>query len=157
MLNLGCSAAELVLDTTVRLPGDIPTLPDMVLAPSSHDYAQFLRKLFCDLHPACPRQQAYSKVFISPDFEICTHVFLRQDAIKLPLTPACNGTFEVLHCTEKDAPILLRGRQESATLNSLKPVFMESTNNSPPTEPPLIDDTGTRPVSGVTTERRRGT
>ncbi|KAH6932499.1 hypothetical protein HPB50_006444 [Hyalomma asiaticum] len=54
-----------------------------------------------------------------------THVLLRRDAVKAPLTPSYDGSYHVLHRTPKSTTIL-NGREEVVSLDRLKQAYLET-------------------------------
>lgn len=144
--DLGCSAAELVYGAPLRLPGDlfVPSAP----SPEPLQYLQRLRDCIQQLRPVPPRSSDHS-IFVHPDLASSSHVFLRRDAVKAPLTPSYDGPYRVLHKTQKSATILLNGREEVVSLDRLKPAYVET----PPKELPAdivgapVDLLVTKPAS----------
>nr|VZI29147.1 unnamed protein product [Spirometra erinaceieuropaei] len=93
--DLDCSAAELVLGATVRLPGEMisPTPQGAVEDPTNllHRLRQFMRTL----SPVPPRSPA-SPSYLGKDLATCSHVYLRCDRVRRPLEPPYNGPFRVI-------------------------------------------------------------
>lgn len=122
--DLQCSTAELVYGTSLRLPGDFFTSTKLPDQPQ-----QFLQRLLdCvqDLRPTPPRPSEHKTIFAHPDLATATHVFVRHDAVRPPLTPAYDGPFRVLHRTPKTATLLQNGREETVSLDRLKPAYLET-------------------------------
>lgn len=122
--DLQCSTAELVYGTSLRLPGDFFTSTKLPDQPQ-----QFLQRLLdCvqDLRPTPPRPSEHKTIFVHPDLATATHVFVRHDAVRPPLTPAYDGPFRVLHRTPKTATLLQNGREETVSLDRLKPAYLET-------------------------------
>ncbi|KAH6943054.1 hypothetical protein HPB50_014431 [Hyalomma asiaticum] len=72
--------------------------------PSTDDASTYIRELrttFHDLAPVIPADRHPQSVFVSQDLHDCSHVFVRCDQIRPPLTPAYDGPFRVLHCAPK--------------------------------------------------------
>ncbi|GFX44836.1 integrase catalytic domain-containing protein [Trichonephila clavipes] len=75
-----CTPAELVFETTIRLPGEMfdSSKPD-------DDVVNFVSKLksyMQSLHPKPPKHHGKRPVFIHPGLLEATHVFLRRDICK---------------------------------------------------------------------------
>lgn len=124
--DLGCSTAELVYGAPLRLPGDlfVPTAS----SPQPLEYLQCLQDCMQHLRPVPPRSSDH-RIFVHPDLASSTHVFLRRDAVKAPLTPSYDGPYRVLNKTQKSATILLNGREEVVSLDRLKPAYLETPPN----------------------------
>ena len=87
--DIGCTAAELVYGTTLRLPGSYfvgtsPTLPPV------SEYVQQLKSTMSSLRAAPPRP-ASRVVYVSPDLHTSQFVFVRTDAIRKLLQPPYKG------------------------------------------------------------------
>ena len=129
--DLGCCAAELVYGTTIRLPGQFvaPNPADGDLDPS--DYIHRLRRQMQDLRPTPTRAQ-HRKPQIHPDLDTCTYVFVRHDAVRKPLQPPYDGPFKVIRRADKFFIIELKGKQDSVSLDRLKPAYLEPSNQPTP-------------------------
>ncbi|XP_037573639.1 uncharacterized protein LOC119456109 [Dermacentor silvarum] len=132
--DLQCSAAELVYGSSLRLPGDFFTSTQLLVQPQ-----QFLQRLLdCvkDLPATPPRSSRRNTIFVHPDRATSTHVFLSRDAVRPSLTPAYDEPFRVLRRTPKTATLLQNGREETVSLDRLKPTYMETATKSlaPPSD-----------------------
>ena len=147
--DLGCCAAELVYGTTIRLPGQFvaPSQTDCDLEPSN--YVHRLRKQMQNLRPQPTRAQQ-RKPHVHPDLSTCTHVFVRHDAVKKPLQPPYDGPFEVIRRADKFFIVQLKGRQDSVSLDRLKPAYLDPPT-TPPTEPGLPPSQDPKPSRVTTT------
>ncbi|XP_014786909.1 uncharacterized protein LOC106881145 [Octopus bimaculoides] len=94
MEDLGYTSAELLYGTTLAFLGQILARVDLPNAdPTS--YVTRLRSFFADLLPMLPRNQSISSA-VPLDISTWTHVFVRNDAVKGPLTPPYTGPYRVL-------------------------------------------------------------
>ena len=59
---------------------------------------------------------------LCPGLHTSSHVFLRVDAVKRPLTPPYEGPYEVLERSEKTFKILKGGKSLTVSVDRLKPV-----------------------------------
>ncbi|XP_077519754.1 uncharacterized protein LOC144129445 [Amblyomma americanum] len=121
--DLGCSAAELVFGAPLRLRADL-----FVASASSSQSLQYLQRLQDNtehLHPVLLRSSD-RHVFVHPDFASSTHVFLKREAVKAPLTSSYDGPYRVLNNMAKSATILLNGCKEVVSLDRLKPSYLET-------------------------------
>lgn len=141
------SAAEMTYGSPLRLPGEF-----LEPQPSSDEPEEFLRRLrehLEQLRPA-PHRSSRSTPFIPKDLRTSTHVFLREDSSKKPLTPAYSGPHQVLERGPKTFSIRLPSGPKTVSLDRLKPAFLlhdpdasvaavskhlPATNNYPATEP----------------------
>ncbi|XP_050028258.1 uncharacterized protein [Dermacentor andersoni] len=123
--DIGCSAAELVYGTTLRLPGEFFTSSPQDGCTAIAAYALRLRDIMENLRTTPPRRAAPPAVYVPSELVSCTHVFVRHDAVHRPLQPPYNGPFRVLRRGEKQLTINVRGRHEVVSLDRLKPAHIE--------------------------------
>ena len=133
--DLSCTSAELVYGTTLRLPGDFFSSPTLV------DPSSFVSKL---------RQTMNSQRFIptewhsSPtshvpsDLNSASHVYVRRDGYKPPLTRPYLGPFPVISRAPKHFTVDMNGKETTISLDRLKPAKIESASRN---EPSPQDDT----------------
>ncbi|KAM7313780.1 uncharacterized protein ISCGN_003573 [Ixodes scapularis] len=121
--DVGCTAAELVFGTTLRLPGEFLTHLSTP-PPDLPSYLQDLRDLLSSLRPTLPRQQTPRKIFIHTELTTCTHVFLRRDSVRPSLTPPYDGPFKVIARDKKTFTIIINGRTDVVSIDRVKPAFM---------------------------------
>ena len=85
------------------------------------------------ISPKCSKQTG----FVSEDLQTCTHVFLRRDMVRPPLTPPYDGPFEVVKRSRKYFTIQLgSNKKDTVSIDRLKPAFLDQ------------DDEGYRTRSG---------
>ncbi|XP_064463141.1 uncharacterized protein LOC135374070 [Ornithodoros turicata] len=130
--DLSCTAAELVYGTTLRLPGDFWSDPDGVRSLPQAEYVQQLRRFFRGLAPVPSRTPPPSKVFLHPDLNTSTHVFLRHDAVRKPLSPHYDGPYRVLSRNSKTFTIDIAGQRQVVSLGRLKPAYLAAVAPAPP-------------------------
>ena len=133
--DLGCSTAELVYGTTLRLPGQFvaPPRPQHDIDPTS--YVSRLRQYMCDMRPPSTRAQTKPS-YIHPDINTSSHVFIRDDTVRKPLQPAYRGPFPVLRRTDKFFVIDYDGKHDTVSIDRLKPAYLE-TADMPASSPSL--------------------
>uniref|UniRef100_A0A5S6QNU6 Integrase catalytic domain-containing protein n=1 Tax=Trichuris muris TaxID=70415 RepID=A0A5S6QNU6_TRIMR len=100
LLGIRCSVkedlqhapAELVYGSPLRLPGvyfgDTGTR-------NVNEHSDELRAFFSSIRPVPTRGAPASKWFVPKNLETCTHVFLRRDANRPPLSPAYEGPYKM--------------------------------------------------------------
>lgn len=123
--DLGCTTAELVYGTSLRLPAQFfEPLSTSSMAPS--DYVDHLRQHFTRITPTPTRARQLRTTFISPDLSTATHVFLRTDAVRKSLQPPYSGPFHVLERNAKFFVLDFNGRRETVSIDRLKPAFTDA-------------------------------
>ncbi|XP_064473233.1 uncharacterized protein LOC135387933 [Ornithodoros turicata] len=124
--DLGCTVAELVYGTTLRLPGEFLVSPKATPPPDPADYVSRLKAIFDQLRPAPPRQPSSSRLYVHDDLATCTHVFVRVDAVRKPLQPPYTGPYQVVSRTSKFFSLIINGKQEQVSIDRLKPAYIEA-------------------------------
>lgn len=117
------SAAELVYGEVIRLPSDF-FQPTTETTSDSELFVQGLRKRIQKL-AAVPRRDArQGNIFIHADLKSCTHVFIRDDKVKKPLSPPYLGPFKVIERNEKYFKILKTDTEKYVSIDRLKPAYI---------------------------------
>ena len=116
--DLSCTSAELVYGTTLRLPGDFfsaPTIED----PSS--FLSRLRSSMQHLQFVPARWHGRRDVYLPPDLRTASHMYVRRDSHKPPLTRPYVGPFPVLRRFDKHFTLDINGKNKEITVDRLKP------------------------------------
>ncbi|CAH8608230.1 unnamed protein product, partial [Dicrocoelium dendriticum] len=111
--DLGCSTAELVYGTTLKLPADL-VQPTDIDAIDPSNFVHRLRSSMRELH-FIPTRAHSNKCYIPKDLETCSHVWVRNDAVRKPLQPPYEGPFEVIARTEKHHMINKNGKVDAVS------------------------------------------
>ncbi|GFV99660.1 integrase catalytic domain-containing protein [Trichonephila clavipes] len=122
-----CTLAELVLGTTIRLPGEMfdSSKPD-------DDVVNFVSKLkshMQSVHPKPPKHHGKHPVYIHPGLLEATHVFLRLDMLRRPLQQPYDGPFKVLQRKDKVFFLDINGKRVSVSIDRCKPAFFLNTED----------------------------
>lgn len=121
--DMQCSAAELVYGTTLRLPGEFDSEDKTELDPLT--YAARLKSTMQTLRATPVRNQPQQRVHVCKELTSCTHVFIRNDAVRKPLQQPYSGPYKVLQRTAKHFTVDINGRHDTVSLDRLKPAHME--------------------------------
>ena len=147
--DIGCTAAELVYGTTLRLPGGFFTSQDTRDDADPQSYVGTLKNRMRELRPTPPRSitQSAAPAAVSDALKNSSYVFIRHDAIRKPLQPPYDGPYKVLDRSPKYFTIDVKGRRDTVSVDRLKvahldDVVLPSTPSLPavPTEPPTSQD-----------------
>uniref|UniRef100_A0A5S6QYA9 RNA-directed DNA polymerase n=1 Tax=Trichuris muris TaxID=70415 RepID=A0A5S6QYA9_TRIMR len=117
----GVSAAELTYGTVLRLPSDFFLQSAKQEDPAT--YVGRLVRVMRDLRPTpTTRNRSSAPVFVSPNLSSCSHVFLRNDAVRRPLDPTYDGPFRSSPVMTKHlSSTLLDAKRLSASIGSYQP------------------------------------
>nr|CDS35258.1 gag pol polyprotein [Hymenolepis microstoma] len=118
--DLGCCPAELILGTTIRLPGEMfAHSQDRILTdPSS--YSTHLKEHFRSIHPA-PTRSNDRPTHIHKDFSSCPFVFVRVETVKKHLQPPYDVPYKVFQRKLKHFILDRNGTKDSESIDRLKP------------------------------------
>ena len=124
--DLQCTTAELVYGTTLRLPGEFFDVNRMDATSDPAGYVTRLKQVMRHLKASPVHQQKLTNTYVSPDLQSCTHVFVRHDVVRKSLQQPYNGPYNVLKRTDKYFLLDINGRQDTVSLDRLKPAFQET-------------------------------
>lgn len=124
--DLGCTAAEMVYGTTIRLPGEFFASTATDLSPP--DYVEHLRLSCQRLRPTPARLPSTYDVFVSKDLSSSSHVFVLREDIRPSLTPPYEGPFKVLDRTEKTFTVAVNGRTDVVAIDRVKPAYIPNSD-----------------------------
>lgn len=120
------SPALMTYGSTLRVPADF-VVPDRDKTISDAELVRRLTRTMASLSPATQRTPATNmRPFVYEDLATCTHVFVRNDAVRAPLSPPYDGPFEVLKRYDKYFKIQLPLRTTVVSLDRLKPAYIVS-------------------------------
>ena len=89
-----------------------------------------LRSYFNDILTKNPRQQT-TKSSVPKDIASWTHVFLRKDSVRAPLTPPYTGPYRVLVRTDKLFTLDVCGKKETVSIDRVKWTFAYTDTQEP--------------------------
>ncbi|XP_015374079.1 PREDICTED: uncharacterized protein LOC107169011 [Diuraphis noxia] len=129
--ELGCSPAELVYETTLRLSGELfHTSTPAVKEPS--ELLRSLQSQMQSLQLTPGTNHGRRAVFFPSQLSSSTHVFVRVDAKRPPLQPCYDGPYTVLDRREKIFKVQTSSKQSWISVDRLKPAFI--LNDNPPAD-----------------------
>ena len=154
--DIGCTAADLVYGTTLRLPGEFFS-PSTGSCSDPSSYVARLRTTMQALRATPPRHPLQQPVHTNTSLACASHVFVRHDAVKKPLQQPYDGPFQVIKRSPKFYTLNLNGRTDTVSIERLKPAYLASHDTShafsphkPTTQPP-----NTPPVTRTTRSGRQ--
>ncbi|CAE1290041.1 unnamed protein product [Acanthosepion pharaonis] len=129
-----------------------PHSSELVLNYIQVSFVQDLRHRMAKLTYTPPQQQTTSS-YLPQRLDICDFVFVRNDAVKKPLTPSYQGPFKVLKRSKKFVTIMGGKDKDTVSINRLKPAWLEETP-SDTNLPTTTEDETTTPVIRTKSGRR---
>ena len=125
--DLGCSAAQLALGTSVCLP-DQYFDEVQVNNLSPFEYFDRLNCFISSLHSVPPKPVADSSLYVDPALQQADYVFVRNDATRPPLTKVYFGPFKVVYKTDKYFTLLQNGSFNNVSVDRLKTAHLPLTS-----------------------------
>ena len=120
--DIGCSSSELILGTTLRLPGQFFSDNDETV--SHTEYRGRLLTLMKSLKPSLPREPRRRSSSLEKALRTCTHVFVRDDGSPTSLQLGYTKPFPVLDKEDKYFILDLGYRTDSVSIDTLKAAHM---------------------------------
>ena len=116
--------AELVYGATLRLPGEFLAPPGLDVAPTT-EYVTDLRRALAAMRPAPSAHHlgATSQTAVPSSLGSASHVYVRIDAVKRPLTRPYEGPFLVVSRSDKTFVLARAGRSVTVSVDRLKPAL----------------------------------
>ncbi|CAG9138302.1 unnamed protein product [Plutella xylostella] len=114
--------AQMTYGATLRVPSDffVPTQSKIEDA----DYVRRLTDTMAAISPVQKARATRERPFVYKDLRTCSHVFVRNDTVRKPLTPPYDGPYEVLERSEKFYKLRLPLRTAVISLDRLKPAYI---------------------------------
>lgn len=156
--DLQASSAELVYGEPLRLPGEFFGHKVDNCTTDFTDFSARIRSFANNLQPVPTSHHSTKKVFIYKDLSSCSHVFLREDALRGALQPAYTGPHEVIGRHAKIFKILVKSKVVSVSIDRLKPAYIlaDNTQLDNPTPKPLPTTESSRAILPAERTTRSG-
>lgn len=121
MEDLNAMAAEMIYGTGMRLPAEyfLPTNQQ-----ANPEFANLLKERMGKVRPQPITRHGERKVFVFRELEPSPYVFLRLDAISVPLQSPLDVPFKVTQRGEKTNTIKVNNRDVTVSVDRLKPAFL---------------------------------
>jgi len=121
--DLDTSVAELVYDTTLKMPDKFFSSEKMPVTTNLHeDFCMIMRKL----RPRSTTYHIKSILFFHRDLHNCSHVFFKMEGSRHPVDHSYTGSHKVLErILDKVFVIDVNGRCINITIDRLKSDFCE--------------------------------
>lgn len=92
--DANASPAEMVYGQALRLPNEFFNTSDSDIEPGAS--VQKLKEKIELMKPMPSSRHVQQKVFVAPELNHCTHVFVRREAVKKSLQPSFDGLYRVV-------------------------------------------------------------
>ena len=126
----GCSPAELVYGSTLRIPGEfIDPTTTLNLQPSStflHNLQESMRKAL----PPPPVHHSSPPIYYPPSLDQTGFVYVRVDKHRAPLQRPYEGPYPILSTAPKFFTVDINGRPETISIDRLKTAYIPTDSSS---------------------------
>ncbi|XP_035204817.1 uncharacterized protein LOC118179760 [Stegodyphus dumicola] len=96
-----------------------------IVSPTEY-YVSQLRSVMHFVRHIPTSRHIQSPIYVHPALQTCSHVFLRIDSVKPPLTPPYTGPHTVVKRMDKNFIIEVNNKKITVTIDRLKPAYMLS-------------------------------
>ena len=136
---------ELVYGTTLRQPGEFfsPSYSSNPLDLSY--YVDRLKSVMSQLRATPTRTPTPGHVYMYRALPNFTHVFVRVDRVWKSLEQPYKGPYRVLEHSDKYYKLDINGRQDTVSLNCLKPAHLDNSSSPTASLPDRADSNGVPP------------
>uniref|UniRef100_A0A183L1W1 Integrase catalytic domain-containing protein n=1 Tax=Schistosoma curassoni TaxID=6186 RepID=A0A183L1W1_9TREM len=117
--DTGYTVAQLVNGATLRLPGEFVDSSSSSMTMDLTSYTNRLTNAMRSVKPVSTRPQS-TDVFVQPDLQYSTHVFVRRDSYRRPFESAYEKPFKVLQLEPKCCIIDKNVTNDSISIDRLK-------------------------------------
>jgi len=118
----GCPA-EMVYGQSLRLPAEVFVPSSDKIDDDTSDLIVDLKKAFKSVEPSSPKDNNNTNNYIPKALENCRQVFVRVDKVKTGLQAPYDGPYTVVRRFRKFFVIQMKDRNESISIDRLKPAF----------------------------------
>lgn len=126
--DIQCSSAELLYGEPLRLPGEFFGHKTDKQDTDITDFSARIRSFASNLQPVPTSHHSTQKIFIYKDLASCSHVFLREDAVKRGFQPAYKGPYKVINRDNKVYKLLINGKEINVSIDRIKPAYLLDSN-----------------------------
>ncbi|XP_055632892.1 uncharacterized protein LOC129773315 [Toxorhynchites rutilus septentrionalis] len=124
--DIQSSTAELVYGTTLRLPGEF--FVEAKNTKPSHEFITDLRKVMAHIRPVPTSDHSKPSTFVQKELATCSHVFVRIDTVRPPLSHPFDGPYRVLRRRKKVFVVDINGKSSPISIDRLKAAFIHRDN-----------------------------
>ncbi|GFQ80573.1 reverse transcriptase [Trichonephila clavata] len=119
--DLGCSSAELVYGSLLKLPGELFFSTSNEIKHS--EFLRHLQKVICELRPILTTTHGRKTVFVASKLSSCSHVFIFKNAATSSLQPTYLGPYATKRRKEKYFDVDVDGLIKRISIDHLKEAF----------------------------------
>ncbi|GFN87854.1 transposon ty3-g Gag-Pol polyprotein [Plakobranchus ocellatus] len=145
----GCSPAELVYGSTLRIPGEFLQPHDARTVEPDLPFLRHLQQTMRSVQPPTPQFHGQPSVYVPANLVPAKFVHVRKDSHKHPLQRPYDGSYLVLNKSDKFFTVDIKGRPETISIDRLKAAFVTQLTTAGdtdrPPEPPSAEPQANSP------------
>ena len=149
----GCSPAELVYGSTLRIPGEFLQPHDARTVEPDVTFLRHLQQTMRSFQPPTPQFHGQPSVYVPANLAPAKFVYVRKDSHKHPLQRPYDGPYLVLNKSDKFFTVDIKGRPETISIDRLKAAFVTqlttASDTDRPPEPPSAKPQANSPPQPV--------
>lgn len=131
--DIDASPAEMLYGQTLRLPGELFSETEATPRPNNeNEFVSEFKQKMRQLRPTSTAHHTNEKSFVHKSLASSSHVFVRNDKIRPPLTPPYDGPYKVIDRKTKLFKIEVKGKEVKVTIDRLKPAFITPSDETNP-------------------------
>lgn len=115
--DLCCSPAELTYGTQLRIPGEFFFENRSGNPSDTSTFVNQLRNFMQGVRAVAAVHHGNKNVFVHPELNSCTHIFLRDNAVRKPLQQPYTGPYEVVQRSDKTVTFVRNGRMTTVNVD----------------------------------------
>jgi hypothetical protein len=115
--DLCCSPAELTYGTQLRIPGEFFFENRSGNPSDTSTFVNQLRNFMQGVRAVAAVHHGNKNVFVHPELNSCTHIFLRDNAVRKPLQQPYTGPYEVVQRSNKTVTFVRNGRMTTVNVD----------------------------------------
>lgn len=145
----GCSPAELVYGSTLRIPGEFLQSSHPTASVPNSAYVKHLQNTMRSLCPPSPSFHGQHSTYVPSNLASTGYVYVRIDAHRHPLQRPYDGPFKIVDTNDKYFTVDIKGRLEKISIDRLKAAFVKKIDDTAKnyTHPPNSTSPATSPPS----------
>ena len=116
----GCSPAELVYGSTLRIPGEFLQPREARTVEPDLPFLRQLQQSMRSIQPPPPRFHGTQTAYVPANLASADYVYVRKDSHRHPLQRPYDGPYRVLNKSDKYFTLDVKGRTETVSIDRLK-------------------------------------
>ena len=116
----GCSPAELVYRSALRIPGEFLQPREARAVEPDLPFLRQLQQSMRSIQPPPPRFHGTQTAYVPANLASADYVYVRKDSHRHPLQRPYDGPYRVLNKSDKYFTLDVKGRTETVSIDSLK-------------------------------------